>query len=200
VIVSIFNEICVKSEKKEKFKKRHYSIGSIHKKEVYKILSSSSFHMEGITVKEIHAKLDFLTMRTISNILNELLTEDKVFKSKLDKKYYVKHLFVDNGWSVFAEFLKNFQAKHNLNKNPLRKIYAHGHGFHDELENEIFNFGNMIGAFVMYVLVESLRPNEKATAEDRYAILSRFLQDVVDMNSIFLLSKSYCHKILQIGF
>jgi hypothetical protein len=122
----------------------------------------------------------------------------------LDKKYYVKHLFVDSGWSVFAEFLKNFPRLHRLNKNPLRKIYSHGHTFHGELENEIFNFGNMIGAFVMYVLVESLRPNEKATAEDRYVILKKFLQDAVDMTFIFFLFEKILPQdstnLLMMGF
>jgi hypothetical protein len=137
-----------------------------------------------MTANEIQAKLEFLADRTIFNLLNELLAEDKVFKS--EKKYYIKDLFLDDGWSVFAEFLKNFQRQYRLSKIPLRRIYSHGHAFHDELENEIFNFGNVIGAFITYILIESLRPNERATALDRYDILIKFLQNAVDMNSIFL--------------
>jgi hypothetical protein len=137
-----------------------------------------------MTANEIQAKLEFLADRTIFNLLNELLAEDKVFKS--EKKYYIKDLFLDDGWSVFAEFLKNFQRQYRLSKIPLRRIYSHGHAFHDELENEIFNFGNVIGAFTTYILIESLRPNERATALDRYDILIKFLQNAVDMNSIFL--------------
>jgi hypothetical protein len=185
-LFSLFNEICVKNERNEKFKKRDYSRRTINKKSVYNLLFSRSVHREGMTVKEIRSELKFLTERTISNIINELLTEDKVFKSRRDNKYYVKSLFIDNGWSVFAEYLRSIQKQNDLNKIPLRKIYSHGHTFHDELENEIFNFGNMIGAFITYILIESLRPNERATALDRYDILIKFLQNAVDLNSIFL--------------
>jgi len=183
-MLSFFNANCLKSEKNEKFKKRDYSISSIHKKIVYNTLFSSSVHREGMTANEIQAKLEFLTVRSIFNILNELKAEDKVFKS--EKKYYIKDLFLDDGWSIFAEFLKNFQRQYRLSKTPLRRIYSHGHAFHDELENEIFNFGNVIGALITYILVESLRPNERPTALDRYDILIKFLRDAVDMNSIFL--------------
>jgi hypothetical protein len=139
-----------------------------------------------MNVKDIKSKRSYLTERTISYVLSELLTENKVFKSKWNKKYYVRNLFVDNGWSIFAEFLKEFQRQYTLNKIPLGKIYSSRHTFHNEFENEIFNFGNIIGAFFTYILVESLRPNEKPTAENRYGILIKFLGNAVDMESIFL--------------
>jgi hypothetical protein len=160
-------------------------VRTINKNSVYKLLFSRSVHREGMTVKEIQSKLKFLSERTISNILNDLLTEDKIFKSKSDNKYYVKSLFVDNEWSLFCEFLTEFQRQSHMSNNPLRQMYTHGHVFADSLENEIFNFGNIIGAFIGYILVESLRPNEKATAEDRYDILTKFLHNAVHMNFLF---------------
>lgn len=176
----------MKSEKNKKFKKRDYSVRTINKRSVYNLLFSQSVHREGMTVKEIQSRLKFLTERTISNILNELLMEDKVFKSKRDNKYYIKSLFVDNGWPVFTEFLTEFQRQSHISRIPLQKIYSRGNAFADKLENEIFNFGNIFGAFIGYILVESLRPNERATGQDRYDILTTFLQNAVNMNYIFL--------------
>src|SRR5919106_2803201 len=134
-------------------KKRDYSRRDIRKKTAFDHLLLRSIHKEGMTAREIQSELK-VTGRTALKILNELMAEDKVFKSKSDKKYYVKSLFINDGWSIFAKFLKDLQ------RLPLRTIYSHGYAFHDELENEIFDFGNMIGAFITYVLVESLRPNE----------------------------------------
>jgi hypothetical protein len=73
-----------------------------------------------MTEKEIQTKLDYLSHKTIFNLLNELISEDKVYKSKM--KYYLD-LFIDDDWYIFAEFLNEFQRQYHLNKTPLRKIY-----------------------------------------------------------------------------
>lgn len=174
----------MKNEKNEKLNKRDYSLGSLHQKAIFDIVFSRSVQMKGTKVDEI-TKILKLSHKTIYNNLDKLQAENKIFKSK--HEYYVKSLFIDDGWKVFAEFLKNFLRLYRLNKNSLIRYYSHGYTFHDELETEIFNFGNMIGAFITYILVESLRPNEKATAENRLDVIVRFLQNAVDMNTIFLL-------------
>jgi hypothetical protein len=192
-LFSFFDEKPLKNEKNEKFKKRDHSLRYLRKKTIFNLLFFRSIHREGTTRKEIQSKLK-VTGRTVSNILSELSAEDKVSKSKSDKKYYVKSLFIDNGWSVFSEFLTEFQRQTHMSNIPLRRIYARGNVFADNLENEIFNFGNIIGAFMGYIMVESLRPNEKATGEDRYDILTKFLRNAVDMNSIFLQFQAFLPK------
>jgi hypothetical protein len=110
----------LKSERIEKFKKRDHWRKSIHKHSICNILFPSSKRKEGMTEKEIQTKLDYLSHKTIFNLLNELISEDKVYKSKM--KYYLD-LFIDDGWYIFAEFLNEFQRQYHLNKTPLRKIY-----------------------------------------------------------------------------
>jgi hypothetical protein len=177
---SFFNANCLKSEKNEKFKKRDYSTSSIHKDSIYKVLFPSSVHREGMTEKEIQTKLDYLSDKTIFNLLNELILEGKVFKRK--KKYYLD-LFFDDGWSVFARFLSEFLSRqYNVKDMLSRKIYSHGHTFPDELENEIYNFGSIIGAFIIYILIESFRPNEIVIRRSyRDQIWTDFLQNAVHM-------------------
>jgi len=168
----------LKSERIEKFKRRDYSISSLHKARICQVLLPSSVHREGMTEKEIHTKLSFLSHRTVFKLLNELIQEGKVFKSKM--KYYLD-LFFDDGWSAFARFLNEFLLRKYV-EIPVRKIYPHGHIFPGELENEIYNFGNVIGAFIIYILIESFRPNERMIRRSyRDQIWTNFLQNAVHM-------------------
>ena len=68
-------------------KKRDYSRRDIRKKTAFDHLLLRSIHKEGMTAREIQSELK-VTGRTALKILNELMAEDKVFKSKSDKKYY----------------------------------------------------------------------------------------------------------------
>ncbi len=174
---SFFIEFCLKNEKKEKFKKREYSIRTINKNSIRKVLFLSSVHREGMTEKEIHTRLHFLTDKTIFNLLKELISEKKVFKK--ETKYYLD-LFVDDGWSIFAEFLNEVQRQNLLNNISPLKIYPN-----DELENSILNFGNIIGAFVTYILVESLRPNERLIPiSERMQIFHNFLENALSLQYV----------------
>jgi hypothetical protein len=168
----------LKSEKNEKVNKHDYSISTIHKNSICKILFSSSLHREGMTEKEIHERLHFLTHKTAYNLLNQLISEKMVFVS--GHKYYL-NLYFDDGWSVFAKFLEEFLLRQdNLKELPLQKIHSNEYLFSGNLENEIHNFGNIIGTFIMYVLIESLRPNERMIRrETRDEIWTSFLQKAV---------------------
>ena len=172
----------MKSEINEKVNKHDYSIRTIHKGSICKILFPSSLHREGMTEKEIHTRLHFLTDKTIFNLLNELISEKKVFKK--ETKYYLD-LFVDDGWSIFAEFLNEFQRQNLLNKISPLMIYSNEHTFHDELENSILSFGNIIGAFVTYILVESLRLNERLIPiSERTQIFYNFLENALSLRYV----------------
>lgn len=176
----------MENERNESFKKRDYSIRTIHKNLVCKILFLSSLRRVGMTKKEIHEELKRsmqtpVKPETVRNLLNDLQHENRVFKFK---KKYLLDLFFDDGWSVFARFLEEFlyTTQHNLKEIPLQKIHSHRYIFSDNLENEIYNFGNVIGAFIMYVLVESFRPNERMIGrEARDQIWKSFLERAVYM-------------------
>jgi hypothetical protein len=149
----------------------------------------SSATREGITAEEIESRLASrkppinLTVRAIYRLLNQLIAEDKVFKSK--KKYFLKDLFIDDGWSVSAEFLNEFQSQNFLTKISSLGIFSNGRTFHDELENTILNFGNAVGAFVIYVLVESLRPNERLIPiDEKTQILHNFLKNAFSLPNL----------------
>lgn len=79
---SFFIEFCLKSEKKEKSKKREYSLRTINKNSIRKVLFLSSVHREGMTEKEIHTRLHFLADKTIFNLLNELISEKKSLQKR----------------------------------------------------------------------------------------------------------------------
>ncbi len=175
-------EIVLKSERSERVKKNDYSRRAINKNSICKVLFLRSIHREGMTEKEIHERLNFLSDKTIFNLLSELISEKKVFKSKT--KYYLD-LFIEDGWSIFAEYLNEFQRQSLLNRISSLKIYSNKNAFHDELENTILNFGNVIGAFVTYILVESLRPNERMIPIfERTQIFYNFLQRAFNLQFI----------------
>jgi hypothetical protein len=149
----------------------------------------SSVNKQGITAEEIVNKLAsrkppiHLTVRTIYRLLKQLVADDKVFK--LNGKYFLKDLFIDDGWSVFAEFLNEFQRQNFLSNISSLQIYSNGRIFHDEFENKILHFGNVIGAFVTYILVESLRPNERLVKiSDRTQIFYNFLENALSLQYI----------------
>lgn len=149
----------------------------------------SSANKEGITAEEIANRLASrkppisLTVRAVYRLLKQLIADDKVFKS--NTKYVLKDLFIDDGWSVFAEFLNEFQRQNHINSISALKIYSNGYTFHDELENMILNFGNTVGAFITYILIESLKPNERLISiSERIQILKDFLQDAVNMQLV----------------
>jgi hypothetical protein len=149
----------------------------------------SSANKQGITVEEIANRLASrkppidLTVRTIYRLLKQLIADDRVFK--LDSKYFLKDLFIDDGWSVFTEFLNEFQRQGYLSKISSLQIYSNKHSFHDEFESKILHFGNVVGAFVTYILVESLRPNERLIKiSERTRILYNFLEDALSLQYI----------------
>ena len=56
------------------------------------------------------------------------------------KKYYL-NLFIEDGWSIFAEYLKKLsKTKTSKQDFVIKKIYSHKNAFHDELENDDLKF------------------------------------------------------------
>ena len=80
-------------KKNEKVNKHDYMVRTIHKGSICKILFPSSLHREGLTVKQSHAKMKFVSDKTVYNLLKELIIEDRVFESK--RKYFLNLFFED---------------------------------------------------------------------------------------------------------
>jgi hypothetical protein len=184
-ILSFSNRICLKSDRNRSINKRNNTISDYNKKYIRRAMLLSSAIREGITAEEIVKRLASrkppikLTVRAIYRLLKQLIAEDKVFKSK--KKYFLKDLFIDDGWSVFAEILNEFQRQNLLNSISSLQIYSNGRTFQDELENKILNFG----AFVIYILVESLRPNERPIPiSERTQIFYNFLENALGLQYV----------------
>jgi hypothetical protein len=151
----------------------------------------SSATGEGISVEEIKNRLAsrkppiYLTVRSIYRLLEQLIAEDIVYRSKSKKKYFLKDFINDDGWSIFAEFLNEIQSQNLLGKISSLKIYTNGRTFSNKLENATSDFGNIVGAFLTYILIESLKPNERLfPIHKRTQILNDFLVNSLSLSNI----------------
>ena len=175
----------MKSDRNKSINKRYNTTSDYNKRYIRWAMHLSSATIEGITAEEIVNRLAsrkrsiHLTVRTVHRLLNQLIADDKVFK--FNKKYFLKDLFIDDRWSVFAEFLNEFQTQYQLNKIASLKMYSDD----ETLEAMILNLGNVIGAFITYVLIESLKPNERLISiSERTQISKNFLQDAINLQLI----------------
>jgi hypothetical protein len=138
-------------------KKRHNVIGDLHKKKVLNIISST--FGSGITLTEITKKTRF-TRQAVHPFLKELVKEAKIFKAQ--NRYYLEKYFSDD-WTIFGEYLgfilggKDFRKMKldHISKIDLEQIFANRD---DNIEKAIFEFANRIGPFMVYLLIELMRP------------------------------------------
>jgi hypothetical protein len=131
----------------------------------------SSTYGKGISIKELTEKTktklpskgklpNGLTRQTVSSLLKELISDGKVFKVK--NKYYKEDLYRDDGWSIFGRYLggllrdKRFYGfpQDHISQMHLSDAFSNS----DNAKESIFEFANLIGAFVAYLLIESMRP------------------------------------------
>jgi hypothetical protein len=75
-----------------------------------------------------------------------LQDEDKIYKSK--RRYYIAEFYQDNGWSIFAGYLNFFLTWKRISQSPIE----------DGIEETLIQFANHIGAFMLYTLIEAMRP------------------------------------------
>jgi hypothetical protein len=181
----------LKSDRNKSINKRYNATSDYNKKYIRRAMLLSSAIGKGITAEEIVNRLASrkppinLTDRSVYRLLEQLITEDKVYRSKSKKKYFLKDFIIDDGWSIFAEFLNEIQNQNLLSKISSLKIYSNERAFSNELENTISDFGNIVGAFVTYILVESLRPNERLfPIQKRIQTLNDFLDNSLSLRNI----------------
>ncbi len=145
--------------------KRDHSLGTLNKNKIWSILpwlSQKKGFEKGITLndilKETKAKLPpkGFTKPTVLSALEKLQADDRIFKSK--RRYFIADIYEDDGWSIFAGYL-NFLLQHTTFHNHPIKVTRISHPDPEKDFGEIFmQFSNYIGAFVLYLLIEAMRP------------------------------------------
>jgi hypothetical protein len=131
---------------------------------IFRIISST--YGRGISITELAKKTETklrpkgLTRQTVSSLLKELIRDGKVFKVK--NKYYKEELYRDDGWSIFGGYLggllrdKRFYGfpQDHISQMHLSDAFPNN----DKTKKSIIEFANLVGAFVAYLLIESMRP------------------------------------------
>lgn len=81
---------------------------------------------------------------------------------KFKRRYFLKDLFQDDGWSIFAGYLNYLLDSKSFYKIPLDSIRRISQSpTNDGIEELLFQFVNHIGAFILYLLIEAMRPTRK---------------------------------------
>jgi hypothetical protein len=190
-------------ECKDKMKKSSDSRGEIHRNKILEYIKTNSLRdWLGVQVNEIveHTRL---SRATVTTHLNRLVAEGEIKKTRRGT-YLPAEIFDDmvyDGTSYLEDYL-NFslplitQDNSVLNLREQANILIHlsddGHDKVEEpLEKFIFKFANRIGACMVYVLIESLRPRRNVGTEDVRSVLTdEFLKNAVplmDLLEVFLL-------------
>jgi hypothetical protein len=88
--------------------------------------------------------------------LEKLQADGRIFKFK--RRYFIVDIFEDDGWSIFAGYL-NFLLRHTTFHNHPIHVTRISHSDPEKDLGEVFmQFSNYIGTYVLYLLVEAMRP------------------------------------------
>jgi DNA-binding Lrp family transcriptional regulator len=137
-------------KKKKKWTDAH-PIGHFNKARVLNLLKQN--WRTGLKQNEIIERTN-LSKPTVSRILQELLSEHKIFK--LNNFYF--HEFDDDfifGY-FFSDYINLFLTKIMEKKEMISNLIDTSKFIHNgPLDNSVFEFANAIGALMTYVLIES---------------------------------------------
>ena len=86
-------------------------------------------------------------------------------------------------------------AKSNIGFSPSTRFCSPDIKSVDDIEKQMFEFANRIGAFILYTFIESTRPNDSDNtkiennrikeAERRYSLSRKFIQDSINIDSLY---------------
>ena len=190
--------------------KRDHSLGTLNKNRIWEILprlcQKKGFE-KGITLtdilKETKAKFppNGYSKPTVISALKKLQTDGKIFKFK--RRYFLVDIFEDDGWSIFAGYL-NYLLDWFFDKLPLPSIQRIDQSSPDEdnIGELLFQFANRIGAFIVYLLIEAMRPTRKILpVYQRIEKALDFIQTAMPSSDLFrafinFLPKSYSKNII----
>lgn len=156
----------------------------------------------GVEVKDIinHMRLrdikkhKGITRQSVNAHLNNLVAEGEIKKTRKGR-YLTREIFDDivyDGWSYFEDFLSTLHAfiindRTVLNLRELANIIVdlsnEGSNKQEEsLEKFIFKYANRLGAYLVYVFIESLRSRRNVRSEDVRSVLTeQFLYNAIPL-------------------
>lgn len=160
-----------------------HPIGDIHKNEILKIIRNHSVFEKGVYQHEI-IKQTRLSRQTVYAILKKLTAEKKIMKSQ------GKYIITESDEDIF--FILMFEAHLDRWLNRMLIANHQEKRFSSSLENSndtdsmqkrIFKFANVIGVFIIYLLVTGKRPTTEYNLE--YEKREYLIRDIVQ-GRIFL--------------
>jgi hypothetical protein len=180
--------------------------GDIHKQMILEYITTRSLNWVGVEVKDIlnYTRLRDterhvgLSRQTVNTHLNKLVAEGEIKKSRKGR-YLSTEVFDDmayDPWGVFESNLNmvgqyiiengdvlNLQNLANIAQTLMTKS-------NQPIEKFIFEIANRIGAFAVYVFIESLRSRRNVSTEDvRSVLTAEFLSKafpLMDFLEVFL--------------
>jgi hypothetical protein len=180
--------------------------GDIHKQMISEYIKTKSLNWVGVEVKDIinYTRLRDtdkhigLTRQTVNNHLSKLLDEGEIKKSRKGR-YLSTEVFDDmayDPWGVFESSL-NMASQYMIENGDILNLQTLGNiaqaltnNSNQMIEKFIFEIANRIGAFAVYVFIESLRSRRNVNTEDvRSVLTAEFLSKAVplmDFLEVFL--------------
>lgn len=164
--------------------------GRINRKEILDFIKShSSKDWTGVHVDEI-VKHVHVSRMTVTTHLNDLVSEDKIRKTRRGT-YLPKEIFDDlfyDGWSYLEDYL-TLRCSYVVSDVDILDMEGLAEIVRGLLKNDkitmkefIFEFANRIGAYILYVFIESLRTRRNVKSEGvRFALTEKFLKEAIPL-------------------
>jgi hypothetical protein len=180
--------------------------GDIHKQMILEYMGTRSLNWVGVEVKDIinyirlrdTEKHRVISRQAVNTHLNKLVAEGEIKKTRKGR-YLSTEIFDDiayDPWAVYESCLNMMltfiiEDGNVLNLQSLKNIVLTlMNGSNETIEKFIFEIANRIGAYAVYVFIESLRPRRNVSTEDVRSVLTKeFLNKVVplmDLLEMFL--------------
>ena len=138
---------------------RDNSIGDINKRRIYNYITD---HPDGVYQHELIDKTK-LSRQTVYTLLKKLLNEDKIFNR--NKQYFVEDSVL-NSILLFGMIMEDaigdigqLVSRSSASSKYCKQKFAN----QNHIEKSIFEFANDIGAFIVYILIEAMRPSDNNT-------------------------------------
>ena len=171
-------------------KKSSDARGDLNRNKILEFIKSKSLDWEEVEVKQI-VKYTKLSRTTVNTHLNALSANGKIIKTirggYLPTESFDAKVDLDDEWSLFQDYLYQYQPLFLnkdlkiLNLKMLRYtirnlIEDRSNARKADLKKYIFEYANRVGAYLVYVFIESLRPLRNVKSDHlRHTLTKRFL-------------------------
>jgi len=179
--------------------------GDIHKQMILEYIRTRSLSWVGVEVKHIIKYIRLrdtqkhigISRQAVNTHLNKLVAEGEIKKTRKGR-YLSTEIFDDiayDPWAVYESCLNMMltfimENGNVLNLQSLWNIVLNLNSSDETMEKFIFEIANRIGAYAVYVFIESLRTRRNVSTEDVRSVLTKeFLNKVVplmDLLEMFL--------------